>query len=775
MTIKVAAKVVPGYDVTAGTPGPVADADKIETSASSDVQTELNTLSSSLLTWKMNSSVTDGSDPGGGFLALNNAAKALATNLTFNTTSNLSSARFDEYLTRIDRNDALFIWEQGSPAKSVLYRARGVPTSTASIVTVPVAQQRTQGGEFTDQSVLNILFLSKSAGSAFNIVREIPVDATDATTFATSLSGVNIRIGDAFSVTTSGQPFAAHEFEARVGDVIASVSDTASLTSINDWVVFRTADYLLKRDDVDPNYRLVIESQGQTPTTDLTSLESKVDALFPLTVDVPILTALADIYVPEQATQTVTITDGYTRLADFRSTGDRFESAGVVYAAGTDVSNYSGLTDDLHRCFGVTVPGPSNTTILSIMDGATAIPFLDMTAGGNFRVNDFVPARAQDQQVTGHLAQATLLSGTGTIAVAGAVSTYTVPAYPANTNNQTRSASVGFDVLVSGSDSLAGGDIALEIPNTVTAQAQRNVDHTFNLGFPSNRRVDVTIGYEFRVVGPDLVLDLKLVAAPSDITLSVNNVSTFQSYTATSIIPRVDRFTTLRDAQGVFSFTGENEILIAFHPQANNRVEVVPVVIETSTGTITELNDALISVPSPGFDEVRVPDTLPFRTFLPDHFLRHTDLSHLLADRATKWVYALARLQEVSQHAFSESVDLAAGSTIGGVAIGNQTQVVVYQATGIGTGSGELASQVVLPANYTDFDKVYIGLVVSSVSPVEWRGREIKIFEMTNGDFGASHVFRIQGNSDVSWTVGSRTFVNQGGSEIYRVVLEKFF
>ena len=409
------------------------------------------------------------------------------------------------------------------------------------------------------------------------------------------------------------------------------------------------------------------------------------------------------------------------------------------------------------------------------MDGATAIPFLDMTAGGNFRVNDFVPARAQDQQVTGHLAQATLLSGTGTIAVAGAVSTYTIPAYPANTNNQTRSASVGFDVLVSGSDSLAGGDIALEIPDTVTAQAQRNIDHTFNLGFPSNRRVDVTIGYEFRVVGPDLVLDLKLVAAPSDITLSVNNVSTFQSYTATSVIPRVDRFTTLRDAQGVFSFTGENEILIAFHPQANNRVEVVPVVIETSTGTVSRLNDALISVPSPGFDEVRVPDTLQFRTFLPDHFLNHPDLVDRVRDRATKWVYALARLQEVSQHAFSESVDLAAGSTIGGVAIGNQTQVVVHQATGTGTAAGELISTLILPADYTNFQYLHVVLRIGGTVPVEWRNALIDIRTLSGGDFGASDVMRIQGASDFSWTIGSRGLVNQGGQEIYRAVLLNLF
>lgn len=515
-------------------------------------------------------------------------------------------------------------------------------------------------------------------------------------------------------------------------------------------------------------------SGGSTP--DLTSLQSKVDALYPLTPDVNILTDWADIYDPAQAAEEVDEVSGYSSFIDFRATDDKYESAGITYTAGTGVSEYSGLSDDLHRAFGFQVSAVSNQVLLWIDDSGTLIPFVDMTdtgGTGRFRVNNFIPARADTEEVTQHLAQATLSAGTGTLSVGGAVSTYTIPDYPTNSSNQTRIADGEVDVIISGSNTGAGGGITFDIPNDVTAQEERTVSHTFFTGFPLNRSITATFSYEFRVSGMDLLMDINLVSAPSDVTFSVNNISTFQSYTATAIIPRVDQYITLQDAGGDFTFTGEHELLVAFHPVINTtRMNVVPVVVD-SGATIDQLNDATIAEPIPGFDEIEVPDTIQFRSFLPDHFLNHSDLVHLLGDRATKWAYALARLNEVTEHAITEQIDLASGSKIGGLPITLSFISPIYQATGTGTDPGELTSSIVLPVSYDTFTYIHI-TERDAGPPVEWRHAIIETALLASGDVGASDNIRLQGNTDLNWTLGTRTLSLAGGAqEIWRVALIK--
>lgn len=511
-------------------------------------------------------------------------------------------------------------------------------------------------------------------------------------------------------------------------------------------------------------------------TGDLSSLQSKVDALYPLTPDVNILTQWADIYDPSQAVEEVDTVDGYTSLIDFRATDDKFESAGVTYTAGTGVSEYTGLSDDLHRAFGFQVSAVSNLVLLSIDDGGTLIPFIDMTdtgGTGRFRVNNFIPARAQDEEVTGHVAFATLSAGTGTLSVGGSDSTYTIPDYPANTTNQTRTADIELDVLINGSSTGAGGGITLTIPNDVTAQSERTATHTFFTGFPTNRTITATITYEFRVSGMDLVVDLNLDSAPSGITLSVNNLATFQSYTASQIIPRVDQYITLQDAGGDFTFTGEHELLIAFHPRPSSTLmDVVPVVVDSGT-TFDQLNDARIAEPSPGFDEIEVPDTIQFRSFLPDHFLVHSDLQTLLGDRATKWSYGLARLNEVTEHAVTEPIDLAVSSKIAGIPITISFISPIYQSTGTGTGQGELVNSVVLPPSYDTFTYIHI-TERDAGPPVEWRHVIIETALLASGDVGAGDNIRVQGNTDLNWTEGTRTLTLAGGAqEIWRLALIK--
>jgi len=128
----------------------------------------------------------------------------------------------------------------------------------------------------------------------------------------------------------------------------------------------------------EPTYFNNLLNDVTTPGPELRALESKMDALFPLTPDVTDLTEWADIFNPAQASQSVEIITGYSLLADYRSDSDRYESNGVTYdATGTDVVDYTGLTDDLKRIFGfqvsaiaqvdtITLTGTSGTANINV-------------------------------------------------------------------------------------------------------------------------------------------------------------------------------------------------------------------------------------------------------------------------------------------------------------------------------------------------------------------------------------------------------------------------
>lgn len=520
-----------------------------------------------------------------------------------------------------------------------------------------------------------------------------------------------------------------------------------------------------KLDSVTQTLLRVLQEHAIDDEALLQSVSSKVDTLFPLTPDVTILTDWADIYDPARASEVVTIVPGYTLLADFRGTSasDHYESAGVTYTAGTNVSQYSGLTDDLHRCFGFRVSAAANQTLLSIGTGGSAIPFIDITSGGNLRVNNYTPARTQDEEVSNRVNLVRSPStGTGTLAVGGAVSTYTAPGYPANTSNQSRTVGVDLEVLVSGSDTFAAGDIGFDIPDTLVAQAKRTIDHTFNLGpLRGNRRPTCTIGYEVRVSGSDLLLDLSLEQADSDITLRVNNVDFLQSYTATTTIARVDSFENFGDGAGTFTFSGDHEFLFAFHPfEEQGTMEVVPVAINTTTGATTQLNDIAVPIPGAGFtfDEVEVPDTIEFRTFLPNHFFIHSGLVTLLGDRTTQWVYALARLEETTGHAVTEAVDLNAGSTLNGTAFSRD-----ISSTAIG-GTGN--SVLTLPADYTGFEVIALWITEDTGQSMN---QQLLTRELENNATIAN--VRIAGNDTAAWNRTARTLTLHETTDTYEVAV----
>lgn len=519
-----------------------------------------------------------------------------------------------------------------------------------------------------------------------------------------------------------------------------------------------------------PSVQAAIRGHAQQ-TADIASIQARLDILQPLVVDLNILTDLADIYDPAQASEVVRIIPPYTRIADFRGTAstDHYESAGVTYDdTGTNIVDYSGLGDDPPRFFAFRVSAAANQTLMSLGNGGSVDPFISITSGGLLRLNAFIPARTQDQVVDDHIEQATLSTGTGTLSVGGADSTYTIPDYPANTSEQSRTVSVDLDILIGGTDTLAGSFIGtaegMVIPDTDVAQARRTINHVANLGpLHGNRQIAFTLGYEFRVSGSDLLLDLDLDSAPSDVTMRVNNVTTYQSYTATAVIARVDNWQNFQTGAGDFTFSGDHEFLIEIVPRlpgeagAGTRMEAVVSAINTTTGTISELNDIFFAEPPEGFDAVQIPDTIEFRTAGYDHYLRHSALSTLLGDRLTKWCYALARLETVTGHAFTAPINLTADSTINDNAFSRE----IKDAIG-GTGDSVLT----LPTDYTDFELLH-------VTVVEDAGQTMHAMISTRElDANATIAnVRVAGNDTAAWNEAARTLTLHETTDTYAQAL----
>ena len=410
--------------------------------------------------------------------------------------------------------------------------------------------------------------------------------------------------------------------------------------------------------------------------TRIDTLESKVNALFPLTVDVADLTGWADIYNTENTTATVRIVEGYSLIADYRGPSTKYESSGVVYDdSGTNVVTYTGLTTDLRRAFGFKVTGAADQVLMWLIEDSTEplasrdrIPFVDMTAAGSFRVNNYTPAYTEDQRVENLFFRSPRTSGVEDLSISSNdVSTHTVQPFPANATETSRYFSLFIDIYEDGTNTQAEHGVEITLPADNTARAATEVTTSVYLGpLHQNRTVTVTFSHALRVSGSDLLIDFRLVRAPSNVTIRIDSPTTFLSYTAPATVARVDSWQTFNDGGGDYTFTGEQELLLVFHPFADlGFMNAVPAAVG-SNGIVTELNDVNVPIPHDGFGEVEIPDTtavsgLEFRTFLPNHYLVHHDLRILLGNRATQWAYGLALLAAVTEHAVTELVDFTQG------------------------------------------------------------------------------------------------------------------
>ena len=544
--------------------------------------------------------------------------------------------------------------------------------------------------------------------------------------------------------------------------------------------------FKIDRDNVQADFLSHIENTQSSSIDNerLTALENKVSTLYALAPDIDALLNWGDIYIPERAQQEVVLTEGYDLVADYRGPSTRYESSGVVYSdAGTNVVTYTGLTTSIQRIFGFKVPSASNQTLLWIISGSERIPFIDMTSSGNYRVNNYQQSRTASDPVSNEIIFLSLISGGTNIMTISQNAVFVINDYPTGATDTSRSVQVGFDVLIGGVDTQGEHIQNFNVPETNTPQDRIDTTVNINLGplHPDNRIITVEIGYRFTLVGDEYRLILNLLQAPDNVTLRADDVALIRNYTPADTVTRTDNFVILNGAGGDYTFTGENQLLISFDPipGSGSLIEGVPAVINSS-GTVEELNNATISIPEAGFEDVEIPDTtalagFEFRTARVDHYLSHADLARAIQDNAIQWFYGKARLRTVSTtHAVSEAVDLASGSTLNGApitGIGNLVPNVVYQSTGTGTGAGELVASVILPVDYTNYDLIHITEMAAGV-PNEWRHTIITTQLLNSGNVASNDYLRVQGNTDLSWTSGTRTLSSIGATQsIYSVIL----
>lgn len=380
-------------------------------------------------------------------------------------------------------------------------------------------------------------------------------------------------------------------------------------------------------------------------------------------------------------------TDLTTTASDFVTTHSAaLDTAGVIVTSDAGVIRFTSKVPSVSFTITAPVNASGNLagslanvvldkTLLWIVDGGDTIPFIDITSAGNIRINNYTPAETVANEVSNQFHFLNRSAGTAQVSTAGgSVATYPITNFPASSTNQSRSLQIDIDVFLNGTDTEAAREVVVSVPTLNAAQSIQTLDASIFLGpLHGNRTVDVTIGYEFRVVGPDLVVDLTLEDAPGDVTVSFDgSTAAILNYTSQAVVARVDNFLIFQTAGGDYSFSGRQEFILSMRPtigasgEQTGYLQVVPATVG-SDGIINRLNDRDIRIPTPLWTDIEVADDVEFRTFVADHYFVHSEVASLLTHRGEKWAYGLARLQtDNAGHSITEAVDLAAGTTLNG-------------------------------------------------------------------------------------------------------------
>ena len=443
------------------------------------------------------------------------------------------------------------------------------------------------------------------------------------------------------------------------------------LTSTRNRYEVRTLD--IAEENLDEELQRKVNNQdpeSRAKEQRLESAESRLETLSPLLPDVGDLVGLADVYEPERTATSVEIAPGNSLFVDYRGDSSRYESAGVTYDnSGSNVVRYTGLTDNSSRAFGFSVNGASNQVLMWVLDGSTLVPFIDTTAAGALRINDFTPARTVNELVNpsqGRFGEDVTATGDTSLIPGDSNSrrTLQIPDFPSGSTERRRSLHIQFEAFVvnGGGLGLPTFDINLPVDNTAIAPIQRELQtiDAFNGGY-----LTVRIEYAIFVQSNQLRVEFRVLNATPDVTsVRLLTARLFRSYRADVAEPRVDNYRTFTlDGGGAFNFSGSHEFALAFRDAtADGRLTVSAVGLTTSSGQIQLLADQEVHEPSSDFGTVEVPDAAAvtgyeFRTWLPTGPLNRQNLEDLIGRRAVQWVYGLARFRSATEHAFTEQID----------------------------------------------------------------------------------------------------------------------
>ena len=410
----------------------------------------------------------------------------------------------------------------------------------------------------------------------------------------------------------------------------------------------------------------------------LESAESRLESLSALIPDVDDLVGVADVYDPERTASSVEITRGNSLFADYRGDATRYESAEVTYDnSGTNVVRYTGLTEVQRRAFGFSVNGPSDQVLMWVLDGSTLVPFIDITAAGALRINDFTPARTENQQINpgGFFGSTPIGEGVAATGDTNLVPgdsnsrrTLIIPNFPDTATNRSRRLHIQLEAFVGGGNGIGLGfiDITLPVDNVAQPPVQRELQ---GYDIINGSQLTVRIEYAVFVQSNQLRVEFRVLSASSTVN-SVVLLTTvlFRSYRVNVAEPRVDNYRTFTlEGGSAFTFSGAHEFLLAFRGgDTDGRLNVSAVGLTTSSGALQLLADQDVHDLASDFGTVEVPDAAAvtgyeFRTWLPTGSLNRQNLEDLIGRRSVQWVYGLARLRNATEHAFIETIDFPQG------------------------------------------------------------------------------------------------------------------
>lgn len=847
MPVNLYGKLVKAFSGTGG----IADASNIETTGSSNVQTEIDNIDGSILHWRFNANITDATNPGASFLAINNALKDDATIISFNTTSNIDSARFTEQLKRLNTNDAVFLQQRNAINRSILYRVTGPATIDGTKVNVPVIRERDQGDEFDNEADLNVLFFAKGSADSLRMVRDInasiiTVNATDATTFAASLSGLTIAAGEGFRVATAGEPFTGFTVKAEIGDIIYALVDSPSLTTVSEWGISRRAvDLPVDTDDdafldaVTPsgadfnlgsNIKLGTENFNSELTADYarlhagqggpTSLSSAMQSLqsdLTLSHVAGTTWTLADSppshratitrkfaaywdearnggdpftgnYFEDLADPTITLTgDNYfydASTKDDITTNNRFPGKQSYFTGKLDVNGLP-LTNTFTKIIGfshhISHQLPTGDTPL-LRAGSRELIGVD--ADGLY----LLQGNSDGTLVTANFNQRLPLTGNGnTIGYLQGVGASSVEFDALETTPEGNTVSYPLALTLRWKR-IQGGSPTSTVTSSFTITdrdvSQTETSEVISIPTLPSGNADETIKFSYN--GTTHVLTISTDGISTNTTQDVTQLGmevTFADSTQinTSSTSSKVRFSTQHDQVGntvdiLIGILATNPVetsadkfltikaIIDGHQENNEDLRFRASAYDFSNlifGPDTTDNVAISNIQVYEWDDAGVPFDAPTHNQLYNFYQnRNSWLGIFIHPNNDHRVYTIDGNLVVTREDDST------------LTVGNIRQSIVYQATGVGTGVGELVDSIDLPSSYSDFNYLTVTIRKDLNPNPEWRSVVIPTSTLADGDIAVTDLIRVQGDTDLNWDSSTRTLSTAGSEqEIYLVGL----